>query len=85
MAATLRLSTSMLRPNWSTTPAKDARVSALPEDSEISEDAAGSGMVDTGVEDPPEVCGGVDIIPRIPDTKLLESLVLRERDHRLYV
>jgi len=49
MAATLRLSTSMLRPNWSTTPAKDARVSALPEDSEISEDAAGSGMVDTGV------------------------------------
>ena len=48
-------------------------MSALPEDSEISEDAAGSGTVDTGVEDPPEVCGGVDIVLRFSDTKLLGS------------
>ena len=71
MACMLQLSRPMLRLIWLTTPARDARVRAPPEDSEVSDGAARSSPLDTAGEATLQVGGSADIIPRLADTRLL--------------
>jgi hypothetical protein len=84
MACMLRLSRSMLRPIWSTTPARDATVRVLSEDSEVSDGAVRSGPLDTAGEATVQVGGSADIVPRLSDTKLVGILALPDDEQRLY-
>ena len=56
----------------------------MPDDCEISEDAAGSGTVGTCGMRAPMGCGVVDIVLEFPDTKVIGTLVLPGIDLRLY-
>jgi len=56
----------------------------VPDDCEISEDAAGSGTVGTCGMRAPMGCGVVDIVLEFPDTKVIGTLVLPGTDLRLY-
>ena len=75
----------MLRPAWSTTPAKPSRVRALLEVSATLEGAADSGALELGGGRVPDAGGSVIIVLEVPDTKLVGILALPEDERRLYV